>query len=150
MYLTANAGVTWSVTQKLLGSNGGEGQNFGYSVAVYGTTLVVGSTFNSAQGTRSGNDVLDNFVMILLLICWLCYELGCAYIFASYNGGSVWTEEQILLASDGGPLSGLGFSSAIYNNTVVIGASVHDGAGTDAGHCVCGPGMIFLLTRYCL
>ncbi|MBT4583776.1 MAG: hypothetical protein HOC93_01705, partial [Phycisphaerae bacterium] len=83
---------------KLLASDGASGDYFGYSVAVSGDTIVVGS--------RYGDD--DNGV-----------PSGTAYIYSLVKG--VWQETK-LTASDGEQSDYFGQSVAISGDTIVVGA----------------------------
>ena len=49
MFTTSDDGVTWSQVQKLLASDGNAGVNFGFSLALYYHTMIVGS-LNDGSG----------------------------------------------------------------------------------------------------
>ena len=87
-----NGGV-WSQQAYLKASNPAEIDDFGFSVAISGDTVVVG-----AFGE-------DN---------------GAAYVFVR-NGG-VWSQQAHLKASNTDEFDGFGFSVAISGDTVVVGA----------------------------
>ena len=84
---------------------------FGYSVAVDGDTAVIGAYQDDGKGDNS----------------------GAAYVFTRNSG--VWDEGVKLTASDGEAYDNFGISVAVDGtaNTVVVGASGDDGAGTDSG-----------------
>ena len=84
---------------------------FGYSVAVDGDTAVIGAYQDDGKGDNS----------------------GAAYVFTRNSG--VWDEGVKLTASDGEAYDNFGISLAVDGtaNTVVVGASGDDGAGTDSG-----------------
>ena len=83
------------------------GDDFGWSVAVSGSTAVVGAPYaNSITG--------------------LLYT-GAAYVYTKVGG--TWTEQAELNASDAAVSDGFGSSVAISGTTVVVGAPNHDAAG---------------------
>jgi hypothetical protein len=77
---TRNAGV-WTEQQKLTAGNGTDFDDFGNSIAMDGNTAVIGARFG---------DIGNLFVE---------QDFGTAYVFTSNAG--VWTEQQMLSASDG-------------------------------------------------
>jgi len=94
---------TLTETAKLTASDGQNGDAFGNSVSISGTTIAVGAFF------------ANNFA-------------GRAYVFTL--NGSTWTQAAELTATDGGLLSYLGCSIAIEGNAVVAGS---DGQNNFAG-----------------
>ena len=103
-----SAGV-WSQQQKLTASDAAANDQFGASVAISGDTAVVSSPGDDDAGTNSGS----------------------AYVFIRSAG--VWSQEAKLTASDGTGSDGFGGSVAISGDTVVVGASRDDDAGTSSG-----------------
>ena len=98
---------SWNEQAKLTASDGAIADFFGESVAIDGDTVVVGAPTNPFA--------LGNII-------------GAAYIFV--RGGTTWTQQQQLLASDGAEFNEFGGSVAIGGGTVVVGAS---GADTSKG-----------------
>jgi hypothetical protein len=94
------------LTAYLKASNTGDGDMFGYTVAISGDTIVVGATW---EGSVPGNPA-DNSKP----------KAGAAYVFRRTAGA--WTPEAILKASnaDAGDLFGWGV--AVDGDTIVIGA----------------------------
>ncbi len=86
--------------QKLTASDGGIFENFGGSVAISGSTIVVG-----APRDNIGSNSLQ----------------GSAYVFNRHGGN--WVEMQKLTASDGAGFDSFGFSVAISGSTIVVGAT---------------------------
>lgn len=76
----------------------------GYSVAIDGTTAVVGAPNDNAT-------------------------LGAAYVYV--QTGSTWTQQQALTASDGAPNDQFGYQVAISGGTVLVGAP---GRANDQGY----------------
>jgi hypothetical protein len=106
---------TLNQTAKLTASDGAPDDEFGWSVAVSGDTVVVGAPFA---------DIGSNFGQ------------GAAYVFVKPSGG--WTTTSTftakLTASDGAPDDEFGLSVAVSGDTVVVGAPFADiGANTDQG-----------------
>jgi uncharacterized repeat protein (TIGR01451 family) len=107
-YVFARAGTTWSLEQKLIASDAAANDEFGYSVSIYGDTVVCG-----APGP---------FITIN----------GWAYVFV--RAGTTWTQQQKLVASDGAPSDQFGQDVAAAGDTVVIGAyRDNTPGGEDAG-----------------
>ncbi|HLW87643.1 MAG TPA: FG-GAP repeat protein [Terriglobales bacterium] len=95
-------------TAVLTASDGLGGDSLGSSVAVNGQTIVAGAA--QASVGRNPNQ-------------------GAGYVFVQPSGGWVnMTQNAKLLATDGVEFSGLGFSTAIAGNTVVLGAPLQLGA----------------------
>jgi FG-GAP repeat len=99
---------------ELSASNGAEGDQLGYSVAVSGSTIVVGAPFHKV-GTN-------------------LYQ-GAAYVFTPRSGKwANMTQTAELTASDGGEEDSLGYSVAISGDTIVAGAPYHEvGSNTRQG-----------------
>ncbi len=98
-------GSNWVEEQKLLPSDGAQGDRFGQAVAVYGDTAVIGATLTDDNGKNSGS----------------------AYVF--HFNGSRWVEEQKLLAFDGGKKDWLGVSVELDGDTALVGAFLLDDSG---------------------
>jgi len=107
---TRSAGV-WSEQQKLTASNGADFDDFGNSIAMDGDTTVIGARFGDV-----GN-LFDDF--------------GTAYVFTRSAG--VWTEQQMLTASDGAWEDQFGVSVGVSADTVVIGAHLNGDNGAGSG-----------------
>ncbi|HSB11688.1 MAG TPA: FG-GAP repeat protein, partial [Blastocatellia bacterium] len=107
-YVFVRSGSVWSEQAKLTASDAAGGDEFGWSVAISGETIVVGALFGD---TAAGPDS------------------GSAYVFV--RSGSVWSEQAKLTASGGDEF---GWSVAISGETIVVGAPFGDtAAGPDSG-----------------
>jgi hypothetical protein len=115
-YIFNHQGGSWTETQKLIASDGGQLEFFGTSVAVSGSTIASGSQ----RATVGGN-----------------IAQGAAYIF-NRQGGS-WTETQKLIASDGQANAIFGHSIALSGSTIVVGAPFD----TISGNALQGSAYIF-------
>ena len=108
-YIFSFDGLNWVQEAKLLASDGASGDGFGHSVAIYGDTAIVGVPYDDDNGSNSGS----------------------AYIF--HFDGSDWVEEAKLIASDGASYDCFGYSVAINNSTVIVGADDDDDNGSNSG-----------------
>jgi FG-GAP repeat len=104
-YVFVRSGGVWSQQQKLEASDAAAFDNFGFSVAISGKTIVVG-----AVGDAGATGIFQ----------------GSAYVFV--RSGGVWSQQQKLEASDAAALDFFGNSVAISGETVVIGAFRDAGA----------------------
>jgi len=106
------SGNTWAQQDKLTADDGAAGDVFGYSVAVYGDTAVIG-----AYGDDADNG--DNS--------------GSAYVFV--RSGNTWAQQDKLTApADDVDTAGdyFGYSVAVYGDTAVIGAPGYVDVGSSA------------------
>lgn len=92
---------------KLTASDSALGDHFGTSVAVSGTTAVIGSRFDDDDGSNSGS----------------------AYVFDVTTGGELFK----LTASDAAAVDYFGEAVAVSGMTAVIGAYGNDDDGADSG-----------------
>jgi len=112
VYVYLAGAVQFFFEQKLTIASGGNGDNFGGSVAIEGTTLVGGARQYSPGVGQTA---------------W-----GAAYVY-EFNGSS-WISQGRLTASDGASFDRFGYSVAVYGDTVAVGAREDDtAAGPDAG-----------------
>ncbi len=100
-YVFARNGAIWTEQQKLTASVRAIDSDFGWSVGISSDTAVVGSNREDA-------------------------DRGSAYIFL--RNGSVWQQQQKLVASDGTTFSRFGHSVSINGDSAAIG-SVTDNVG---------------------
>jgi hypothetical protein len=99
--LTTDAPPTHQQIAKLIASDGEAKDEFGWSVAVSGDTLVVGAYLDDDNGNKSGS----------------------AYVFERNHGrADNWGQVVKLLASDGDVQDQFGWSVAISEDTLVAGA----------------------------
>jgi hypothetical protein len=98
-YVFTQSNGTWSESQKLTASDGGLFDNFGASVALDGSTLVVG-----ANGATVGGNAAQ----------------GAVYVFTESNG--TWTQTQKLTANDGVAYDNFGLSVALKGSTILVGS----------------------------
>ncbi len=106
-YVFVRSGTTWSQQAKLTDEDGASSDQFGYSVAIYGDTAVVGALATTVGTTE---------------------DEGAAYVFV--RSGTTWSQQAQLSAADGQSDDWFGCSVGISGDTVVVGA-VMDGVGTN-------------------
>lgn len=121
-YVFQLSGGVWSQQQKLVASDREAFDNFGWSVAISGDRLVVGSIYESHD--VAGGNTLG--------------QAGSAYVYQL--SGGVWTQEQKLVASDRSIDDQFGSNLAIDGNRIIVsaqndeedaaGANVFDNAGS--------------------
>ena len=92
---------------KLIPSDAGAPDWFGWSVAISGTTAIVGAHRNSDAGSESGS----------------------AYLFDTTTGQELFK----LTASDAAEFDRFGYSVAIAGTTAIVGAYTEDGVGSASG-----------------
>ena len=112
VYVFAEGGGTYALQQKLVIPEGTNGDIFGCSVALEGTTLIGGAREDSPVPGKSA--------------------YGAAYVF-EFAGG-LWNSQGKLMAADGAMVDRFGWSVAVSKDVVAIGAREDDTTvGPDAG-----------------
>lgn len=109
-YVFVRIGNSWSQQAYLKASNSETGDLFGASVALSGDTLVVGAWgeangLNEINGNQSGNSAPN---------------AGAAYVFV--RSDHIWTQQAYLKASNASAEAYFGFSVAVDEDTIVVGA----------------------------
>jgi uncharacterized RmlC-like cupin family protein len=102
-YVFVRTGTVWALQQQLTAPNNIPFDEFGYSVAISGETIVIGAPF----GDTTANP-----------------QQGPAYVFV--RTGVNWALQQQLTALDGKRFDEFGISVAISGETIVIGAHGQD------------------------
>jgi len=103
-YVFVESGGKWRQEAELIASDGASWDHFGNSVAVSGSTIVVGAVYHKAQGINEPG-------------------LGTAYVFV--GDGGTWSQQAELTASDGFSDDLFGVSVGISGSTAIVGASRH-------------------------
>jgi hypothetical protein len=112
-YAFVNSGGTWSQQAELTSSDGAADNYFGCSVAISGSTAVVGSPGPDFAGNPcGGTSTIRTYA-------------GAAYVFVL--SGTTWSQQAELTASDGAPEDNFGISVAVdeSTSTTVVGALNH-------------------------
>lgn len=124
-YVFVRNGTTWSQQAYLKASNTEAVDEFGYSVAVSGNTVVVGARYESSIARGVNGDQNDNSAC----------QAGAAYVFV--RNGTTWSQQAYLKASNtvaklncGMVNAQFGTSVAASGDTVVVGAPFEDSNAT--------------------
>ena len=120
----------WSQQAYLKASNTEAGDFFGWDVAISNDTIVVGAHQEDSSATGVGGDDANNSA----------FNSGAAYVFVRTNG--IWSQQVYLKATQAQENMRFGYSVAVQDNTIVIGASSShvSQAGTDYNN----PGAVFI------
>ncbi len=117
-YVFVRSGTTWSQQAYLKASNTGVEDRFGWSVALSGDMAFIGAYEEDSNGTgvngTQGNELTP--------------RSGAAYLF--WRDGVVWNQQAYLKASNTGNFDWFGWSVAISNNDLVVGAPREDSNAT--------------------
>lgn len=120
VYVFTRSGSVWSQQAYIKASNTGVGDWFGISVAVDGNTLVVGAQLEDSMAT--GIDGLQGDDQTY------GRDSGAVYVFT--RGGSTWSQQAYIKASNTGFEDRFGTSVDIDGDTLVVGAYLEDSAAT--------------------
>lgn len=117
-YVFGRSGTTWTQSAYLKAHNPGASDVFGYSVAAHGDTVVVGAYQEDSAATSVNGNGADNTAT----------EAGAAYVFVNTSG--VWSQQAYLKAANAQAGDLFGWSVALSNDTVVVGAPNEDSAAS--------------------
>ncbi len=117
-YVFVYDGTTWTQQAYLKASNTDAFDHFGSSVAVSNDTIVVGAWGESSAATGVNGDQYDFNTNVA----------GAAYVFV--RDGTTWTQQAYLKASNTDADDRFGYSVAVSNDTIVVGAFGEDSAAT--------------------
>jgi hypothetical protein len=110
----------WVQRAELTASDGAFFDQFGISVAVSGSTAVVGANLHTVGSNT---------------------DQGAAYVFV--ESGGTWSQQAELTASDGGKYDNFGWSVAASGSTAVVGADGHLASSPYS----CGPGGAYVFVE---
>jgi len=117
---TSSGSSTWTLQAKLVANDGATDDRFGTSVAIHGSTIVVGAAYDDTDDDT--DDVFNPH--------------GSAYVFIRDGSGTSanWTQQARLVAEDGAADDYFGTSVAVHGDTIVVGADGDDTVnGTNSG-----------------
>ena len=167
-YVFVNARGVWSQRAELAAADGASGDEFGWSLAVSGSTAVVGALLkNSATGaayvfvrlggvwsqqaelTASDGVASDSFGFrvaiagptVVVASPYKDTDTGAAYVFA--RSGGVWSQRAKLTASDGALRDDFGWSVDVAGSTVVVGAPFKDPQNAGAAYVFVNSGGVW-------
>ena len=109
IYIFVRNGTNWTQQAKLTHRNAVQGDRFGFSVAVYGDTVLAGVPLSDATGPDSGVTYLFN------------------------RSGNSWREELVLIPNDIGVGDEFGYAVALTEGAAIIGAPKEDRHEEDIG-----------------
>ncbi len=140
-YVFVRNGSVWSQQAYLKASNAGANDQFGWSVAVSGDTLVVGARSEGSTAIGVNGDQANNGAA----------GSGAVYVFS--RAGSVWSQQAYIKASNTEDGDLFGLSVGLDGDTLVVGALGEDSATTgvdgdqaDNGASNSGAAYVFLRT----
>jgi hypothetical protein len=118
VYVFRRTGTVWQQEAYIKASNTGDGDSFGFSVALTGDTLAVGARIEDSGATGvNGNDDDDSV-----------QSSGAVYVFR--RTGTAWQQEAYIKASNTGAEDTFGFSVALTGDTLAVGATGEGSAAT--------------------
>jgi hypothetical protein len=132
-YVFVFSGI-WTQQAYVKASNTDASDQFGFSVAISGDTVVVGA-YGEASSTVGINSVPNNNAP----------NAGAAYVFV--RNSSIWTQQAYVKASNTEADDVFGFSVAISGDTVMVGAPGEasiNGVQTNNGAPYAGAGYVFV------
>lgn len=97
-YIFVRSGDNWTPQQKIVSTDSGDSDDFGNSVSISGSTVVIGARNNN--GTAGVNQ-------------------GAAYVYV--RSGTTWSLQLKLTPSDAGGFEQFGYDVAISGDTVLVG-----------------------------
>jgi hypothetical protein len=117
-YVFVGSGATWSQQAYLKASNTEADDNFGWSVAISGNTVVVGTRGEDSSATGVNGNAADNSAA----------TAGAVYAFV--RNGSMWSPHAYIKASNTDAGDQFGNSVAVSGDTLVVGAWEEDSGAT--------------------
>ena len=119
-YVFVRTGGVWTEQAKLIASDASASDNFGYSVALSGDTVLIGANGDAGSGAHTGS----------------------AYVFVRSSG--IWTQEAKLTASDAAADDWFGTSVSLSGDTALIGSYLNDDACPGNVNCNSGSAYVFV------
>lgn len=117
VYVFVRSGSTWTQQAKLIASDGGSEDSFGFSVSISEDTIAVGAPFADIGGN---------------------YNQGAVYVYV--RSGDTWTEQVKLTAADGYSYDDFGTAVSFNGETLTVGAPFADDMifceGSDGSLCL--------------
>src|SRR6266568_4201281 len=149
VYVFTRNVATWTQDAYVKASTTGAGDQFGFSVALSsdGNTIAVGAIGEDSSATGIGGSQTDSAAP----------NAGAVYVFT--GGGTTWTQQAYIKASNTGAEDQFGISVALSSNgnTLAVSATGEDSALTGvtagivtegtAGNAAPGAGAVYVFTR---
>ncbi len=133
-YVFVRSAGGWSQQAYLKASNTEAGDEFGYTVAISGDTIIVGAPLEDSNATGANGNQSDNSTP----------DSGAAYVFVR-NAGN-WSQQAYLKSSNPDIADLFGWSVGISNDTAVVGAWLEasaNGNQSDNSAAVSGAAYVF-------
>lgn len=111
VYVFVRNGTNWSQQAYIKASNPASIDNYAYSLAVSGNTIVVGAYLEDSNATGVNGNQADNSAS----------DSGAAYVYV--RNGTTWTQQAYLKASNTGASDNFGYSVAVAGDTILVGAT---------------------------
>ncbi len=121
VYVFRRSGSTWAQDAYIKASNTGDGDNFGWGLALAGDTLIASAIGESSAATDAGGDQNDNTAK----------NSGAVYIFGRSSG--TWAQNSYLKASNTGVEDWFGYKVAYSEHTLAVTARFEDSNASGVG-----------------
>ena len=131
VYVFTRTGIDWSQQAYVKASNTEANDGFGESVSLAGNTLAVGATGEASTATGIDGDPTDNSTP----------ESGAVYVFT--RAGNDWSQQAYLKASNTESVDWFGYSVALADDTLAVGALFEASAANSAPDS----GAVYVFTR---
>ncbi len=118
VYVFVRSGATWSQEAYIKTLNPDPLDQFGFSVAISGETIVAGAVDEDSSDTGVNGNQFDNSAS----------GAGAAFVFV--RDGTTWSQQAYLKASNTGSGDQFGQSVGVSGNTVLVGARLEDSNAT--------------------
>ncbi|MCA8942039.1 MAG: FG-GAP repeat protein, partial [Planctomycetes bacterium] len=118
-YVFVRTGGTWTQQAYVKAAHSGAGDLFGSSVAIDGTTAVVGAPGEDSAATGVNGSQTNN----------ASNAAGAAYVFV--HDGTSWSQQAFLKASNTGGGDEFGKSVSVFGDEIAVGANSEDSSSLD-------------------
>lgn len=127
-YIFVRSGTTWSQQQKLVASDRGTSDQFGFGVSVSNEYVIISASVDDEDA--SGGNFLTS--------------AGSAYIFV--RSGTTWSQQQKIVPSDRAANDWFGWSVSINGDYAIIGAPRED-EDASGGNTISDAGSAYIFVR---
>jgi hypothetical protein len=124
VFTRASGGTEWTQQAYLKASNPSANDLFGNAVAIDGDTIAIGAPYEGSDSTGVNNGQNGNAAG---------YNSGAAYVFTRASGGTVWSQQAFIKASNTGVNHVFGHSVALLGDAIAVGAYNGNTAATNSG-----------------
>ena len=140
VYVFTRMGGVWNQQAYVKASNTGQGDAFGYSIALAGDTLAVVAYGEDSNATGVNGNQADNSAT----------SSGAVYVFA--RTGGVWSQQAYVKASNTEIDDWFGISVALAGDSLAVGAPAEDSNatginGNEVDNSAFGSGAVYVFTR---